>query len=396
MLTALNKASEAILALPDYEQREQLDELRERTRQGEFVCPTCRALLWLRAGQVLIPHFAHRRLSDCPHGRVSEALLAARRLLYRFFQSRMESGKLPAQIQLEPVLGGLPKKAQVDLLLLRQTRPSVAMVLVERQFKPDARDALVAALAKRKLLFRPVFLASKLKRAKDVSGRFLLDPTQRDWRQTSAYDLRQPDSWGAVGSLHVVDANAGRWTTLRGLRLEHEPQVFKVRVARVSSMDQLLWSEVHSEWVHPGEAEELKNFREAFGARKRQEAEERRKAEERRRAEEREAAEARKRARAELAAAAARRQKPPPPELPKVVPAPAAAARPAEEDDYEENEEPVESFTEQRPEPLPVWLSQGLRCIGCGQRTNDWQNANPGKDVCVCRKCFQAGIRLPG
>jgi hypothetical protein len=69
------------------------EELREQARRGALVCPRCRALLWLRAGDVLAAHFAHRELSDCPSANDPAAALAIRSLLFKFFEERVASGK---------------------------------------------------------------------------------------------------------------------------------------------------------------------------------------------------------------------------------------------------------------------------------------------------------------
>jgi competence CoiA-like predicted nuclease len=63
MLTAWDKPRQVTLALPDFEAGSALQEVRARARRGDLVCPTCDQLLWVHAGEVLIPHFAHRRLS---------------------------------------------------------------------------------------------------------------------------------------------------------------------------------------------------------------------------------------------------------------------------------------------------------------------------------------------
>jgi hypothetical protein len=386
MLTALDQSKNAILAVPDFEAGAGLGLLRERTRLGELVCPTCRQLLWLHAGHILIPHFAHRRLSDCPHGRVSEAILAARRSVYRFFQVRIESGKLPAEIQLEPVLPEMPKGVCLDLMLRRQTRPWVALVLIESNLKPDFRSSLPGILARQKWLFRPVFLSARLKRTEEDERYFPLDPTQREFRLASPYDMRRPGGWVGEGTLHFMDAGAAAWTTLRGASLVHDPQVFQARSLRASTMDQLLWSEVHSEWVHPGEAEELKAFREALAAEQRQRAAAKRAA-------------LREPVHAIKQAASSPRPSPPEEEREKHSASGPSRLSPDISEIAEPAEETVESGASvppaAEPEPLPAWLSQGLVCAGCGKRTNDWQNADPAKDRCVCRECFNAGVRLP-
>src|SRR5437773_6267015 len=139
MLTAWDKIRETVLALPDHESTGDLEAVRERTRQGELICPECRQALWLRAGPIRIPHFGHRSLNECPHGRVSEPVLAARRQIYLFFRSRTDPGKLRGEVELEPVLSQLQKNVTVDLLLRRAEKPWVAVCLFESSLNPDAR-----------------------------------------------------------------------------------------------------------------------------------------------------------------------------------------------------------------------------------------------------------------
>ena len=381
MLTAWDKVRETTLVLPDFESGAALAQVRQRTRQGELVCPTCREALWVHAGDLLVPHFAHRRLSNCPHGRVSEAVLGARRLLYRFFQARIESGKLPAEIVLEPVIGGLPEKVRVDLMLRRAAKPAVNVVVIERGLKPDVRDELRRCLGGPGRLFRPVFLKERLKHPEDELRLFLLDPAQREFRLNSVYDLVPPEHWQGPGSLHFIDPAVAVWTTLRGVQLVHDPQVFGCRRMLASKMDRLLWSEGHAEWVHEGEAEALKTFREAIEAKKRREAEQRRQSEQR----------------VPLAkpVSAVPQSKPT-----NVKPALAATARheesapPTKPTPDSNRSAPAPVVAPEELEPLPAWITGGLVCVGCGQRTAAWQNAAPEQDQCVCRTCFAAGVRL--
>jgi hypothetical protein len=345
---------------------------------------------------VLIPHFAHRSLSNCPHGRVSEAIMGARRLLYRFFQARIESGKLPAEIVLEPVLAGLPKNVQVDLLLRRAEKPAVHVVLLERGLKPDFRQQLRGCLGAQGRVFRPVFLRARLQHPEDEQGLFLLDTTQRELRLRSPYDLVPEHRYPEPGTLHFIDPPTATWTTLRGASLVHDPQVFGASRVLVAEMEQLLWSQTYSEWVHEGEAEALKEFREALERKKRQAEEERRKAEARREAERREEAERRRRNSQPVRTIAAARvpanQAPAPPAVPTTPASPEpGTTTPASR--YFMRPREVDRQPRER-EALPAWITGGLPCIGCGQRTTDWQNAEPAQDRCVCRRCFAKGVRL--
>ena len=162
--------------------------------------------------------------------------------------------------------------------------------------------------------------------------------------------------------------------------LVHEPQVYLAGAVRQSSMQELLRSEAYSEWAHPGEAEALKAHRlaEAEEIRKEREAERARlqRAREAELAQNQRAreAEARKLRRLELAASARD-----------------VAQQPGEVNPPE-TDEPVAQ--NEAPSPLPEWIRAGLACVGCSQRTTDWQNADPGKGRCVCKACFAKGVRL--
>jgi hypothetical protein len=404
MLTAWDRAQQRTIVLPDYESRQEAQVLREQTRLAELVCPECQQPLWLHAGNILIWHFAHRRLSDCPLSRISREVLCARRLVYRFFQSRIASGKLTGEIQLEPVLADLPEKVRVDLLLRRAEKPAVAVVLLDKGLKPDVRGALPSVLKSQQLLFRPVFLCSRLKPVDDQNDAVLLDPTQREFRLKSPYDLPHAGTRIPPATLHFVDGEKEWWTTLRGLVLWHAPQSFFARKRFASPLDALLWRESHAEWVHEGEAEALRKFLDdlkrerARKAEQAREAEQARKAEAARRLERAREAEALRRTEQARLATLARPKQPahPTAHLPQTAVPPHATATPAPAQEpapampaQEETEHwPVE------PDPLPAWIVSGLVCVGCGQRTTKWQNAKPGADQCVCHACFAAGVRL--
>jgi Competence protein CoiA-like family len=335
MLVARDSRNDEALVLPDCESEAMLDEVRELARAGILLCPACRALLWLRAGQKRCAHFAHRTLADCPQVHVSLPILECRRLLYRFFQERIQSGKLPGRVELEPAVTGLPNGTKVDLIVRRTQRPAVAIVLLEGGLKPEARDALKSTLATCGFIFRPVFLASTLKQSTDEL--FLLTTTQRAFKHHSVFGRRSHDEAGTDASLHFLDPANQRWTSLRGLFLRHLPQAYHAHSVRISTMNELLWSEGEAEWTHPDEPR--------------------------------------------LSGASEKSQS----ERSVVVQAGFQTTTTAVA-------EPVLDYAKV-PEETPSWLTTGLLCLGCGQTTIVWQKADLGAGTCVCKSCFEKGVR---
>lgn len=331
MLTALTNDRVTRLALPDYGSQVELETVRERARRGELICPTCNQLLVLRAGRIRIPHFAHRTLNDCPHANVSESVLAARCMIYRFFQERIQSRQIHGSVELEPSFDGMPPRAQLDIILKQPEFPTVAVVLLESSLKIEFRSRLGHLLDEHGFLFRPVFLASQLNQT--AARTYLLNTTQRDFRQNSPYGVRGDRE--SAPTLRFVDPSCQHWLSLRTIRPFEKPQAYHAD-SRFSRMHHLLWCQDHSEWIHPGERETLVVHQEYLK-------------------------ELQKSRRSFLMVN--------------------ADATPR-------------SSMNSEPEAATKW-QEGLNCIGCSIRTNSWQNAQPGKDICVCSACFQRGVRLP-
>ncbi|WP_262499734.1 competence protein CoiA [Planococcus sp. ANT_H30] len=86
-------------------------ELQEIRLQEQFYCPSCQASLLLKIGQINIPHFAHKTLSDCDHSGEPESSLHlhGKLLLYHFFQ------QLKFNVELEQYLP--PIRQRADLLV---------------------------------------------------------------------------------------------------------------------------------------------------------------------------------------------------------------------------------------------------------------------------------------
>lgn len=336
MLTAWNVGEGAKLALPDFEEAGTV-RLRELTRSALIVCPVCREPLWLRAGEQRRAHFAHRVLANCPQANTSASIIESRRLLYRFFQDRIRGGKLAGAIELEPVAPELPERITVDLILRRDAKPSVVIMLLETAMKPTARLAAPTAIEATGSIFRPVFLSSTLKRIDEPMNAYALNPTQRAFKHQSPFGI--VDDSERRDSLHFLNPESLQWTSLRGLRLIHSPQVFQTTSVHQSTVDDLLWSESQAEWTHVGEPRV--KFRPFEG---------------------------------ESSAQLSIRSSVPT-LLRKNALQPAHSSKP--------------EITFQ----APAWISNGLVCIGCQIRTDEWQTAKPAADTCVCKECFAKGVR---
>jgi hypothetical protein len=250
MLGALHKNHGTRVALSGSESEGECQQLRMQTKGGILVCPSCRHLLRLRMGNIRAWHFAHQSIGDCSHGQGSETVQYARRVLYHFFKSRIISGEISGEVALEPVLPDLPKGICVDLLLRRTGRPSVAVVLIESNLKPNLRRNIPEWLTRNNMLFRPVFLSSKLNGLRGERDAFQLDPTQRELMEHSPYDEAAGGYRYGPGTLRFIEPSLDQWMTLRGLKLLHPPQVYRASELHGSTMGELHWSNAHDEWVH--------------------------------------------------------------------------------------------------------------------------------------------------
>ncbi len=153
------------------------------------------------------------------------------------------------RVELEPRIANLPDGARVDMAIHRGGKPPVAVAIIEKNLKPDLRWDLRGFFENLGWVFRPVFLTSRLRRAEvDSETAFLLDPTQREFL------YRSP--WGAIypaNTLHFIDPMREEWTTLRDPHSTHAAQSFSVDAVKITPMKAILWSNMCSDWTHPGE-----------------------------------------------------------------------------------------------------------------------------------------------
>lgn len=74
------------------------------------------------------------------------------------------------------MVAGLPPKITVDLLLRREGKAAVHVLIVDRNLAPGPREQVPERLWAHGAAFRPVFLRGRLRQPENDPERFLLDP----------------------------------------------------------------------------------------------------------------------------------------------------------------------------------------------------------------------------
>ncbi len=113
MLTAILKDGNRITLTEDMN----LQYLRKWRRTTTFYCPQCAAIMQLKVGEIMIPHFSHFKSAACrsffSEGETRVHLLGKRKL-YSFFKKRVE------MVELEPFITELSQRP--DLLVTNKNR----------------------------------------------------------------------------------------------------------------------------------------------------------------------------------------------------------------------------------------------------------------------------------
>ncbi|WP_432357690.1 competence protein CoiA [Sporosarcina sp. UB5] len=108
ILTACTDEGQLIILTPELERQE----LRKWRQTGSFYCPQCKGGVQLKVGDIVIPHFAHKRDSTCD-GSFSEGEspqhLNGKRLLYERLLA------VTQEVVLEPLLNNISQRP--DLLV---------------------------------------------------------------------------------------------------------------------------------------------------------------------------------------------------------------------------------------------------------------------------------------
>ncbi len=332
---------EIIILSPQW--RGRIEELRALDRADLLVCQGCRQPLRVKAGEVKRPHFAHKHLQACSLGSESPEILNARAVLYGWLL-RLYGSSPGCVVTVEKQLADSPLPRPVDCWVETEAG-AIAYWIVEAGIKLEPREAIRAALRQPGIQAQYVFLEAMRREEKKERYSVLLTPTERAFLQSTAHD-QALDTGGraeAGGSLHYLDAEREILTTYRGLALFHAPNWYK-GIKKTSSLGQVRAGREDGGFVHPGEEERLREYRQK----------QRRLEEKRERYRERETG----------------------------WQSHLAARRITQEEDARRSEPRAHSPLE----PLP--------CVICGQITKDYWNTftdSTGRKLCRCRECLMGG-----
>ena len=275
MFKAIDKTTGAEIIILDDQWEELLDQLRVLGRDNVLLCQECRQPVRVKAGAYKRRHFAHKHLADCPLQSESPEVLRARALLYRWLVGKFREG-----VTLEKKLEGSNLKRPVDCWVVTPKGRKVAFWIVWSQVRPKEREHLCAALGRRADDAHWVFLRHLLHEDVESQESYHLTTTEREFMRHSVYDVpHSPGEWCEGATLHYLNHETEDLTTLRGLHLIHEPQLYEGR-RQDGPLGEVLASPRTGEFVHPGEHDRLIQYREEQRRREAEEEErKRRKAE---------------------------------------------------------------------------------------------------------------------
>lgn len=111
ILTACSEEGRLIILSPELERHE----LRKWRQTRKFYCPQCKGPVQLKVGDIVIPHFAHRKDAACSASfseGESQRHLSGKRLLYQLLINNKQ------EVELEPMLNRISQRP--DLLVKTQ------------------------------------------------------------------------------------------------------------------------------------------------------------------------------------------------------------------------------------------------------------------------------------
>lgn len=340
-----------------------IESLRVLDHQDFLVCQGCNQPVRVRAGVERRPHFAHKHLLNCNYTDESPALRNARAVLYEWLVS-----KFGEKVTIEKRIASEEFFRPVDCWIEKDSK-IFAYWIFDATLKPEKRHLLQNGFAKLDVCVNWIFVQQMLRTETNYPENLILTTTEREFAVRSEYDEIAEKGFSIGKTLHYLDADAHQITTLRGLRLFHEPQVYQgCRFA--SNLEQVLVSPKTGEFVHAGEYERLKQHRAEQAAleKRRKEMEE-------------------KRSRNQLY------QKPRAPFQRPIVPAPVFPIIQEQNTDLTVAPDILPSLKDDTAKPVVSYYlpqQEGV-CIFCGEITTDWWSYDGKTGQCKCRSCSKKG-----
>lgn len=341
MFRALDTKTNDWVVIANYE-REDIPALREKCWSGHIRCRGCGLEVIVKAGEILVFHFAHKADNQCPLEHQPGDVLNAQDALYRWLRKKFGDA-----VAIEHAPDGTDLSRPFDCWV-ETDRGRFAYWIVGKKITPYQREAVQNVAEGLGAKLHWVFLAKRLKQGRaDIAK---VGPIEREAiAEPTDYDrMHRPPDQCPWGSLHYINAKEKTFTTLRAIS-SRTASICKARII-TTSLEQLLVSRVTGDPVHPQEGADVTRYREAELRRK----EEQQRQEEQRCAAQRAILEDRRRRVAELGLA------PKPPPLPTPAPPPVRSA----------------------------WsLKWEATCVFCSKATTDWYRSEGGKKTCICKGC---------
>jgi hypothetical protein len=344
MFKSLNIQTNKEIVIIDPKWQQDLDSLLAMDRADILVCQGCREPVRVRAGQERRHHFAHKHRLRCSYSDESADLLDARAVLYEWL-----SGKFGENVSIEKKVEENYLFRPVDCWVERDNK-IFAYWIIDTSLTPEKRDKLRIGFNRLNVKANYVFTTKMLHQVADDNSRINLTTTERDLMQRSKYDEVHDFGSNTGKSLHYLDPQQRQIITFRALNLVHLPQVYMGAEIR-SELIATKVSPANGEFVHSGEYEQLKEFREekeALEKRRREIQEQQRKI----------------------------IMSPPqifPNQSPFITPASVKTIK-------TEHESPI----------IDPQFKEGV-CIFCDEITTDWWYHEGKSGLCKCKKCLNQG-----
>ena len=254
MYKALNRdtGDEIIVLHPQW--KDEINQLRRWSRANILICQLCGQPVRVRAGEMRQWHFAHKHLRNCPYRYETPALINARGILYEWLRTKFGDG-----VTLEKYVRDSSLPRHIDCWVEFGDK-TFAYWIFEGTRNPSARSTIKDELNRLASHTNWIFLADLLRRDEDKDVRLHLTTTEREFLQSSSYNIPSHPSAGQPGqTLHYLETEPPFLLTFRNLHLIHSPQLFEGDMFR-TDLSSVRVSPLNGEFVHPGEHDRLQEF----------------------------------------------------------------------------------------------------------------------------------------